>query len=197
MPRILLTAYEPYDDWQCNASHLVLEQLQASSAGQHEVTTRVYPVAFRTIHELIQGELTGGYDFAIHMGQAPGYSDVTLEAIGINVAVDRGQKAEEGVPLVSGGAAAYQSPLPLSAWAAGLRTAGIPARVSYHAGTFLCNAALYLSSYEAEQRRLKTKSVFLHLPLAAEQAEAHERGLPTLPAETMAGAVRWILRQLL
>jgi pyroglutamyl-peptidase len=121
---------------------------------------------------------------------------VTLEAIGINIAVERGQRPEEGVQLVPGGAAAYQSQLPLREWAAGLRAAGIPATVSYHAGTYLCNAALYLSRYEADQRNLRTRSVFLHLPMATEQVVGGSSSLPSLPLGTIIGAIRWILGEL-
>ena len=193
MSSILLTAYEPYDKWSTNVSQLVLQRVVDSALGTSRICPRVYPVHFATIHDDIASDLSQNYDYAIHMGQAPGYAAVTLEAIGVNVAVERGQQPEEGRPLVEGGAAAYQSQLPLPAWAAGLREIGVPATVSYHAGTYLCNAALYLSLFVADQRRLKTKSVFLHLPMADEQKDSQPSTLPSLPLDTIAAAVRWIL----
>lgn len=198
MSRILLTAYEPYDHWETNVSQLVLERLDGELSGRHEITSQVYPVAFSGIRDLLAADLSNGFEYAIHMGQAPGYQEVTLEAIGINVAVERGQSPEEGVPLVAGGAAAFQSTLPLRAWAQGLRAAGIPARVSYHAGTYLCNAALYLSHYESQRAILGTQSVFLHLPIAPEQLAGREPATADacLPLEASVRAVRWILEQL-
>lgn len=196
MSRILLTAYEPYDDWKTNASQLVLERLEGKLDGPHEIEMRLYPVSFGRIGDLLSADLSRGYDFAIHMGQAPGYKEVTLEMIGINVAVDRGQAPEDGVPLVPGGAAALQSALPLQAWAKGLQAAGVPAKVSYHAGTYLCNAALYLSQYVSQQHGVRTRSAFLHLPMAPEQFAEREPTRATLPLETSVRAVRWILEQL-
>jgi pyroglutamyl-peptidase len=160
------------------------------------INPRVYPVEFSTIRDIISMDMARNYDFAIHMGQAPGYSAVTLEAIGINVAVERGQAPELGVPLVPGGAAAYTTQLPLADWAAGLRRMGIPASVSYHAGTYLCNAALYLSLFESEKHHRRTQSAFLHLPMATEQVATMKSSLPSLPLEAIVTAVRWILEQL-
>jgi pyroglutamyl-peptidase len=196
MPTILLTAYGPYDNWRTNTSQLVLEQLAAALHSPHAVTPRVYPVDFRSIHELIRADLAADFDFAIHMGQAPGYAAVTLEALGINVAVERGQSPDTGSPLVPGGAEAYRAQPPLADWAESLRNRGIPAAVSHHAGTYLCNAALYLSRYETERRRLKTQSAFLHLPMATELVATMDSKLPSLPLETLTAAVQIILERL-
>lgn len=196
MASILLTAYEPYDHWPTNVSQLVLGQLATYVQTTHALTKRVYPVEFRTIRDHVSADLAAHHDYAIHMGQAPGYAAVTLEAIGVNVAVQRGQEPEAAVPLVPDGAAAYRSSLPLADWANGLRGIGIPATVSFHAGTYLCNAALYLSRHETERSRLKTQSVFLHLPMATEQVAELGSGLPSLPLDTLTRAVRWILEQL-
>jgi pyroglutamyl-peptidase len=196
MKRILLTAFEPYDNWPTNSSQLVLECLGPYGAPGVEVTRRVYPVNFSTIQQLLADDLAGDYDYAIHLGQAPGSHEVALESLGINVAIERQRGAPWGVPLISDGAAAYQSRLPLGPWAEGLQGAGIPARVSYHAGTYLCNAALYLSCHLAEVWGRKTKSGFLHLPLATEQVASAQMTYPTLPLDSMVRAVRWILEQL-
>jgi pyroglutamyl-peptidase len=194
MSSILLTAYGPYDIWRTNVSQLVMEQVLANPPKGHTIRPRVYAVEFSAIHDHLSADLGPDVDFAIHLGQAPGYAVVTLEAVGINVAVERGQT--EGQPLVIGGPVAYQSQLPLAGWAEGLRQLGIPAAVSYHAGTYLCNAALYLSRHETEQRRLKTQSVFLHLPMATEQVAEDRTNQPTLPLSTLSAAVGWILEQL-
>jgi pyroglutamyl-peptidase len=193
---ILLTAYEPYDGWPSNASQLVLDELASGPDRSESMTARVYPVDFSTIRSIIAADLAADYDFAVHMGQAPGYREVTLEAIGVNLAVERGQRPDEGVPLVPGGAEAYRSQFPLAEWADGLRELGIPAVVSQDAGTYLCNAALYLSRHISEENGLRTKSVFLHLPMATEQLSDLRSDLPTLPLTTLTDAVRWILEQL-
>ena len=77
-----------------------------------------------------------------------------------------------------------------------LRGEGIPAQISYHAGTYLCNATLYFSCYLAERMGLKTRSAFVHLPLDVTQAAAQALDSAALPAEISARAVRIILMEL-
>jgi pyroglutamyl-peptidase len=86
----------------------------------------------------------------------------------------------------------------LATWANLLRDAGIPARVSYHAGTFLCNATLYWTHYLCARHAWPTRAVFVHLPLTAAQSIACADGeqLPSMPSTTAADAIRLILEQL-
>jgi pyroglutamyl-peptidase len=98
--------------------------------------------------------------------------------------------------LVEGGPIAYRSGLPLGDWAVRLRESGIPAEISYHAGTYLCNATLYFSCYLTERMELKTKAAFVHLPLDTAQTAEQAQGLASLPATTSAAALRLVLADL-
>ncbi len=91
---------------------------------------------------------------------------------------------------------AYRSPLPLAAWAVRLRKAQIPAEISYHAGTYLCNATMYFSCYVAERLGLKTKAAFIHLPLDVTQTAAEAQDMAALPADISAEALRLILAEI-
>lgn len=196
MATVLITAFQPYDRWSENSSWLTLQELTKELAGSPRVTTRLYPVDFLQVRERLRSDLDANYEFALHLGQAPGASGIQLEAIGLNLAQDRAQAAEDVQPLIVGGPMAYRSQLPLGQWSRRLRQAGIPAAVSFHAGTYLCNAALYLSQYFAEQRQLKTRATFIHLPLAPAQV-AHERQpSPSLPTALAVAALQIILREL-
>jgi pyroglutamyl-peptidase len=99
-------------------------------------------------------------------------------------------------PLVRDGPVAYQSQLPLGSWANMLCSAGIPATVSYHAGTFLCNATLYLTHYLAERKQLRTRSTFVHLPLDTIQTAREKKEIPALPATLCAKALQMIVAEL-
>lgn len=193
MPRVLLTAFGPYDDWQVNASWLVLQELTRELPPDSGVVTRLYPVEFSQLADRLASDITKEIDLVLHLGQAPRRGHVALEAIGLNVACERKTRPEEASVLVEGGPVAYRSELPLGRWASGLRRAGIPADVSYHAGTYLCNAALYLTQHLAAQRGLSLQAASLHLPLTTSQAVVESENLPSLPVELMAQGVRWIL----
>jgi pyroglutamyl-peptidase len=185
MPRVLLTAFKPYDRWRVNASWLALVELTRDLPASAEITTRLYPVDYAEVKERLEADLREGFDFALHLGQAPGSGCIQLEKIGLNVQGPASAEGAEAPPLIEGGPVAYQSTLPLADWAAMLRREGIPARVSYHAGTFLCNAALYLSHHLAAVHGYRTQAAFIHVPLDVTQA-AEEPGAPSLPAAASA-----------
>lgn len=202
MPRILLTAYGPYDDWSENASWLALQEVlrelpQEDEGDEHlEITTRLYPVDFDEVRARLESDLAGRFDIALHLGQSPGAGRIELEAFGLNVGRQRDTPPEAAFALAEDGPPAYQSQLPLAHWAALLQSQGIPAGVSYHAGAYLCNAALYWTHFYCERDDLPTAATFLHLPLDTCQAVTSKDDLASLPAAESARAIRLILDDL-
>lgn len=205
--RVLLTAFGPYDDWPDNASWRALVRLTAELpqlSARMQITTRRYPVEVEGMRRLLSLDLAAenqaaGYDIALHLGQAPGATRIGLESIGLNVAPFSGNARPSGVahaPLVPGGPIAYQSSLPLAAWAKSLNDRGIPAHVSFHAGTYLCNATLYYSLHLAATRNLATRAAFIHLPLDVTQTIGSSRELAAMPTETAAAALQQILSEI-
>ena len=78
-----------------------------------------------------------------------------------------------------------------------LRECGIPAHVSYHAGTYLCNATLYLSHFLVGHFECATRSAFIHLPLDVSQVlHDGDDDLPSLPTKAAARALRIIVEHL-
>jgi pyroglutamyl-peptidase len=196
MTSVLLTAFEPYDLWTANSSWLTLVQLTQQLPSEPSITTRLYPVNFEAMKERLAKDLEADYDYALHLGQAPGSTRIQLESHAINIGGSALQSPDTYRALVTDGPVAYRSPLPLGPWAAMLRDARIPAEISYHAGTYLCNATLYFSCYLAERMTLKTKSAFVHLPLDVSQTAAQAQHMAALPATTSADALRLILSEM-
>lgn len=183
MTRALITAFEPYDRWSENSSWAALIELTSWYDGDVEIVTRRYPVDLAKMSTKLRGDIAAGYDVAIHLGQSPSATLIRLEAVGLNVRTD-------GSPLVDAAAQAYRSTLPLDSFCKTLNEKGIPAEVSMHAGTYLCNAALYLSQHYASAMGSPTKSMFIHLPLMPAQAARHvaER-LPSMSTAMCAAAI--------
>ncbi|MGE0758224.1 MAG: pyroglutamyl-peptidase I [Pirellulaceae bacterium] len=196
MLRIFITAFEPYDEWQENASWLALVEFTKNLPTGVRLTTRRYPVDFHAVLERLARDLRDDYDYAIHLGQAPGSAKIRLESIGINVGGHSARGAESCRPLVEDGPVAYRADMPLAEWAQRLTQAGIPATVSYHAGTYLCNATLYLAHHIAAQQRLRTKITFVHLPLDLTQSATRGQEIAALPAAVSARALRMIVDDL-
>ncbi|MBB72905.1 MAG: pyrrolidone-carboxylate peptidase [Planctomycetaceae bacterium] len=195
MAKILITAFEPYGPWKANASWLALVELTRQLPAQHSVTTRLYPVDVAVVQRKLEEDLAAQFDLALHLGQAPGSTHVQFEAIGINVARHPDAPTAAGRPLVTDGPIAFGSQLPLETWTQRLCERGIPARVSYHAGTYLCNAILYSSHYAIRRNGWKTKAGFIHLPVEISQAASHPTPLPSLSKETAATALKLVLEQ--
>lgn len=189
MIRVLLTAFEPYDRWTDNASWLALIDLTRWYDGAVELVTRRYPVDFHRMSEKLRTDLQEDYDFALHCGQAPGASQLRLEAIGLNLLAEGGE-------ILAGAPPAYRSPLPLNTTADRIREAGIPAAVSHHAGTYLCNAALFLSQHYIRSFGMRTASAFIHIPLTPGQVARDGSDSPSMSTPMVSAALSIMIESL-
>lgn len=196
MTRILLTAFDAYETWTENASWLLLQHLMRDLSPSAEVTTRLYPVDFSELRERLASDLQDQYDVVLMLGQAPGYGGIEFESIGLNIALPHGTHRDEARLLAEDGPVAYRSELPLGDWARELREQGVPAQVSFHAGSFLCNAALYLAHYYIEQFSLPTEAAFVHVPLDPTQTAQEVNPSASLPVEISAAAIGWVVETL-
>ncbi|MFC1757802.1 pyroglutamyl-peptidase I [Planctomycetota bacterium] len=195
MKKVLITAFEPFDVWSTNSSWLTLVELTKDLPDTVEVTTRLYPVDFAQVQQRLEADLETEFDVTLHLGQSSGATEFQLESIALNVASEN--KSGPFRKLVDDGPTAMESELPIHRFATTLRSAGIPASVSFHAGTYLCNAIFYLSSFIAKRNSMKTRCGFIHLPLTPSQTANH-RGEPlaSMPAPFMAGGLRLILEEI-
>ena len=189
MTRVLLTAFEPYDRWKENSSWLALIDLTRWYDGDLDFTTRRYPVDLSRMSEKLRDDMRDDFDLAIHLGQSPGSPLIKLETVGLNVRSD-------GTPLIDSAPAAYRSPLKLTETSRVLREAGIPNEVSHHAGTFLCNAALFLSQHYCAEMNKHTRSLFLHLPLSPGQAAKDDGRLASMSTPMCSAAIAMVTDQL-
>lgn len=107
------------------------------------------------------------------VGESP-EEHVCVEQIALNVLDTDGADNSGAKPqmqaLVTGGPLALRASWNARAVAHELNGIGVPARASFHAGTFACNAALYLALHASSE----TPIGFLHIP-----HRAWPRGLRT------------------
>lgn len=193
MPRILLTAFEPYEQWPDNSSWATLMELTRWFDSGGKVVTRRYPVDLPEMMHRLGEDLMLGFDYAIHLGQSPGSPAIKMETTGLNL-------TDAGKPIVANAPAAIRTTLPVERWSSMLCSKGIPTVVSHHAGTYHCNAALYYSLYYSASRGLPTQSVFIHLPVAPHQAAARlpeHHPMPSMSLSVMASGIATLLSELL
>lgn len=183
---ILVTAFDRYGPWEENSSWLALMEYLHRYGASGDVITRRYPVRLDLLLPRLETDLARGCDGVLHLGQRPGGRAVHLEAFALNVAGSTQAAGAEFPPLIEHGTPAFQTRCPLGLWTQRLAAQAIPAEVSYHAGTYLCNAIYYLTEHWLASRGLSLPVLFVHLPLASEQAAADQ---PALPKATLAAAV--------
>jgi pyroglutamyl-peptidase len=194
--RVLLTAFEPYGQWPDNSSWLALMALLRDRPATAELVTRRYPVHLQRLREALDRDLAQHFDAVLHLGQAPGASAVTLEAFAINAGSSDNPEDPATLPLVPLAPEAYRTAMPLERWRGRLTQAAIPNQVSYHAGTYLCNAVMYLSHHWHASRNLHVPVGFVHLPLSSEQVTRGNFTSPSLPLAMLAKAVSIIVEDL-
>ena len=124
----------------------------------HAVRSLVLPVQHEAAGEIMRAALdTAELAAVIHLGLAGGRARLSLERIAVNVMDYRIPDARGEVrrdePCVADGPAAYASTLPLRAILEELTADGIPAHLSYTAGTYLCNYTLYTTLHALALRR--------------------------------------------
>jgi pyroglutamyl-peptidase len=112
----------------------------------------------------------------VSLGLWPGETMIRVERVSINIA-DFEIADNEPLIITDGevtpnGHTARLATLPLRAIERALLEAGIPARLSASAGTFLCNSCLYTFLEAAEARPHPTLCGFLHLPYMPQQVAA-------------------------
>ncbi len=180
--RLLITGFDPFGGETVNPSwEAVL--LLPEAVGAYRLTKLQIPTVFGQAAETV---LTAARelrpDVILCIGQAGGRSAVTPEVVAINLREaripDNAGYQPVNVPVVENAPAAYFSTVPVRTMVKAIQDAGLPAALSYSAGTFVCNDVLYtlLHCFDGTQ----TQVGFVHVPFLPEQAKDNAPCLPLL-----------------
>ena len=127
------------------------------------------------------------------IGQAGGRSQVTPEWVGINFRNARIADNEGNQPLqtsvVENGPEAYFTMLPVFRMVEKMKENGIPASVSYTAGTYVCNDVMYSVLHYCHTEFKDVKGGFMHVPFATEQTVNQPAGTPGMNLKDIAKAI--------
>lgn len=187
--KILITGFEPFDNEPINPAWEAVKLLPDTIDG-HTVVKKMLPCVFVKAGDVLDSYIQEeNPDFVFCIGQAGGYTSLAVEKVGINLMDGRIPDNEGYQPIdeiiKEDGETAYFSSVPVKAIVAAIREAGIPAFVSYSAGTYVCNYALYSVLYLIDKKYPNIKGGFLHIPYAVEQTVDKENGTPSMAIETI------------
>ena len=163
--RILVTGFNPFGKHRKNPTQRLAREADGTSVSGAVLAGRVLPTEFRRCDKSIEKALRETRPDAVLMfGLAPNRKKIALECVALNVdhseSPDNAGRRPWRRAIDPRGPALLEATLPIDRLHAALRRARIPASVSYHAGTYVCNHAFYRTLRRAGRARV----VFVHVP---------------------------------
>lgn len=169
---ILVTGFDTFGNLSFNPTEVIVAQLAADpkqSFGE-ELRCHVLPTAYDTaataITNLIDETLPS---LVLGLGVSRSRDKVCLERFALNLddaaIEDNAGCIRRGEEIVRGGPTALQTNVDLSAVLTQLADVGVPAEISNHAGTFVCNHVYYRTLRRFENQRPQVRCLFVHVPL--------------------------------
>ena len=179
MKKLLITGFAPFGGEEINPSWEAVRALPERIL-EYELAKLRLPVVFGEAAKIAIAEAEKiRADVVLCIGQAGGRAEVCPELVGLNLKNatipdnEGNQPGDE--PIAEGGDTAYFSTLPVRKIADAISAAGIPARLSYSAGAYVCNELLY--SLLAHFEGTKTRVGFIHVPYIPEQGKTPSMSL--------------------
>ncbi len=183
MKTLLITGFDPFGGETINPSWEAVSLLP-DEIGIFCLEKLQIPTVFGVAEQLL--EKAKKADAVLCIGQAGGRDAVTPEYVAINLRhasiCDNAGNQPLDQPVILGAPTAYFSNLPVRQIAKAIESSGICAKVSYSAGTFVCNDVLFTLLH-----KLQIPCGFIHVPFLPQQAKD---GVPSMPLATIVQALK-------
>lgn len=183
--KLLLTAFEPFNGRDINPSQMILESIKAPE--NIELIKRVLPVEFdtttRILEELVEKERP---DIILSLGQAGNVPNIAVERVAVNMDNCRSSDGTKELPdssgavyvdrpIIEGASNAYFATLPIWELVKEVNDEGVLCRVSYSAGTYVCNHVMYVCCHLSTKYK-NMRTGFVHVPFLPEQMTESTQG---------------------
>lgn len=185
--RLLVSGFEPFEGVPWNPSGAIAlrlgERPPAGAETRAVVLPTVYGEGAAQLGALIES-FRPTHVVAMGVGAHP--TEVRVERFAINLADaspradNRGRRPDEE-PVVDGGPTGYFSTLPVKTLVEHFRAAGLDARATTGAGTFVCNDVFYRMMHLCAALASPPVAGFVHLPFVQGMPDA-TAGSPTVDA---------------
>jgi pyroglutamyl-peptidase len=212
----LVTGSQPFAGLPDNPAQDLLARVEGAEIGGVTIRTAALPVSRARVPGVVEGLIAEHRPaFYVSLGLALGAPVLRLETTAINrtdfgVADNEGARPTDGGPIEAEGPAARLATWDAKTLAATLLAHDLPAVVSHHAGTHLCNLVLYTGLGAMERAGLSGPVGFFHLPYSPEQvarflregppggdsAPITPRALPSMAMDMQERALRLLLGEL-
>lgn len=192
--KCIITGFDPFGGEPMNPAFEAVKMLPDSIGGAEIVKLEVPTVFGKGAEKMKAAIRQHRPGFVICVGQAGGRSAVTVEKVAINLKDARIADNEGNQPLdekiKEDGEAAYFSTLPVKAMVSKINENGIPAALSYTAGTYVCNEIMYQLLYMLDREFKGIRGGFIHVPFATAQAAGKPGIVPSMSLRDIAHALQ-------
>jgi len=172
--KVLITGFEPFGGDNKNPTEIIAKTLNGKVINGAQIIGKILPVSVKRAGPKlgrILNELKP--DVVINLGLAPTYSNIAVERVALNI-LDARIPDNDGYqpidePIEKDASIAYFATLPVRAIVKELRDNGIPAVISYSAGTYLCNYVMFKTLHYSKLHDYPKKAGFIHVPYTPDQ----------------------------
>lgn len=201
--KVLITGFEPFGGDDKNPTEMIAKTLDGRTMDGAQIIGKILPVSVKRAGvelEQILSEVKP--DIVINLGLAPTYSGIAVERVALNIVDARipdndgyqpvDEAVEKDAPI------AYLATLPVRAIVKELKNSGIPAVISYSAGTYLCNYVMFKTLHYSKLHGYPEKAGFIHVPYTPDQVVSKffllGKNTPSMCLETELKAVETAIR---
>lgn len=195
--KILITGFEPFGGESVNPAYEAVKLLP-DMAGDIQIVKMEIPTVFGEAGKVVEtGILQHQPDAVICVGQAGRRADIGVERVAINLAEasipDNAGNQPMDVKVQEDGDTAYFATIPVKAMVKNIKDHGIPASISYTAGTYVCNSVMYDLLYLIDRKYPSIRGGFIHVPYATEQGVGKPVGTATMELSAISKALLYAL----
>ncbi len=186
---LILTGFEPFSSFKINPAWEIARALESD-----EVKSIRVPVSYRKVRNMTR-EILEKYEpeAVLSLGLADGRGQLSVEMVALNIMdstmPDNDGYAPKNERIFADGKLAYLTTVPAERILERWQMEGIPGYLSYHAGTYVCNALFYSFLYHAEKLGLDIPVGFIHLP-SSENLVMKRKNRPYVEMKTMEKAIK-------
>lgn len=167
--KILLTAFEPFDNLPTNSSLEVFKQIDDPCIIKKEL-----PVSYTRARDMLKSYIEEiKPDFVINLGQAGGETMLRIEKVALNYTrariADNDNVFRSKGEVIEGEEFALQTCLEIEDIVDEALKENVPSYISLSAGGYICNTVYYTSLFYNH-----SKALFIHLPYFTNQLETEK-----------------------
>lgn len=167
--KILITAFEPFDNNSNNYSLDVLKEIKEETYLKKVVLPVEYYNSFKELKLIIDKDKPR---YLILLGEARSYQTISYEVIGINELSSKKDSkgfSSNNLKILENGLDGLFSTLDYQLFKNVFNSYNVQVKKSYSAGTYVCNSLLYQTLSYLKDNNLNIKCGFIHLPILKEE----------------------------